>query len=136
MDLPDFDEPFDPDFVSVVKTWAKVPEPIRKNVEQHVAAHLPADILAKLRDLHARGMPIGSDQAFFHFGGGMAVRNLCRERLTDDELAACCPFGGDWDNCYIEVLAAIAAAPVGRSQGRLSSPQPRQLQFSFIEPEL
>jgi hypothetical protein len=42
MDLPDFDEPFDPDFVSVVKTWAKVPEPIRKNVEQHVAAHLPA----------------------------------------------------------------------------------------------
>jgi hypothetical protein len=35
--------------------------------------------------------------------------NLCRERLSDDELAACCPFGGDWDNCYIGVLAAIAA---------------------------
>jgi hypothetical protein len=40
---------------------------------------------------------------------GMAVRNLCRERLSDDELAACCGFGGDWDNCYIGVLAAIAA---------------------------
>jgi hypothetical protein len=39
----------------------------------------------------------------------MAVRNLCRERLTDHELAACCPFGGDWDNCYIGVLAAIGA---------------------------
>ena len=47
--------------------------------------------------------------AFFHFGDGMAVRNLCRERLSDDELAACCPVGGDWDNCYIGVLAAIAA---------------------------
>jgi hypothetical protein len=32
-------------------------ELIRKDVEQHVAAHLPADLLAKLRDLHARGMP-------------------------------------------------------------------------------
>jgi hypothetical protein len=27
---------------------------IRKIVEQHVAAHLPAKTLAKLRDLHAR----------------------------------------------------------------------------------
>jgi hypothetical protein len=30
--------------------------------------------------------------AFFHFGDGMAVRNLCRERLSDDELAALLPF--------------------------------------------
>src|ERR1700688_251343 len=85
------------------------PEAIGKSVEQHVAAHLPAGILAKLRDLHARGIPNKSDPAFFHFGGGMAVRNLCRERLDDDELAACGGLGGDWDNCYIGVLAAIAA---------------------------
>jgi hypothetical protein len=84
-------------------------ELIRKNVEQHVSAHLPADLLVKLRDLHARGIPIDSDPAFFYFGGGMAIRNLCRERLSDDELAACCPLGGDWDNCYIGVLAAIGA---------------------------
>jgi hypothetical protein len=108
MHPPDFDEPFDPDALSK-KRWAEVPELIRKDVEQHVLAHLPADALSKLRDLHARGIPIGLDPAFFHFGGGMAVRNLCRERLSDDELAACCPFGGDWDNCYIGVLAAIAA---------------------------
>ena len=107
MDLPDFDEPFDPDLFSK-KLWAKVPEPIRKIVEQHVAAHLPDEILAKLRDLHARGIPISSDPAFFHFGGGMAVRNLCRERLSDDELAAHC-FLGNWDDCYIGVLAAIGA---------------------------
>jgi hypothetical protein len=42
----------------------------------------------------------------------MAVRNLCGERLSDDDLAACCPFGGDWDDCYIGLLVAIAATPV------------------------
>jgi hypothetical protein len=105
---PDFEEPFDPDSPSK-KLWTEVPESICKDAELHVLAHLPADLLAKLRDLHARGMPISSDPAFFHFGGGMAIRNICRERLPDDELAAYCPFGGDWDNCYIGVLAAIAA---------------------------
>jgi hypothetical protein len=59
---------------------ARVPWPIRKIVEQHVAAHLPVEILEKLRDLHARGVSISTDPAFFHFGGGMTVRNLCRER--------------------------------------------------------
>ena len=85
-----------------------------------------------MADLHTRGIPISSDPAFFHFGGGMAIRNLCRERLSDDDLAACCPFSGGWDNCYIGVLAAIAATPV--RQAPVSRPQPRQLQFSFIEP--
>ena len=103
------EEPHDPLDTLSEGQWAQVPELIRRGVEQHVLAHLPADLLAKLRDLHARGVCIGSDDSFFHFGGGMAVRNLCRERLSDDELAACCPDGGDWDNCYIGVLAAIAA---------------------------
>ncbi|MEA2791986.1 MAG: hypothetical protein QOG73_4392 [Acetobacteraceae bacterium] len=132
MDLLDFDDPdSDPDLINM-KLWSEVPQAIRKIVEQHVAARLPAKILAKLRDLHARGIPISSDPAFFHFGGGLAVRNLCRERLSDDELAACCLFG-DWDMCYIGVLAGIAAAPVRRSQAPVS-PQPRQLQFRFIDP--
>jgi hypothetical protein len=82
-------------------------------------------MLAKFRDLHARGISISFDPAFFHFGGGLAVRNLCRERLSDNELAACCGLGGDWDNCYIGVLAAIAATPV-RTQAPIG-PQPRQL---------
>jgi hypothetical protein len=87
---PDFDEPFDPDSFSE-KLWAKVPELIRKDVEQHVAAKLPADVLAKLRDLHARGIPIGSDPAFFHFGGGMAIRNLCGDRLSDEDSGSLLP---------------------------------------------
>jgi hypothetical protein len=91
------------------KLWAQVPEPIRKDVEQHVAAHLPADLLAKWRDQHARGVPIGSDEVSFHFSAGLAVRNLCRQRLKDDELGA---YGlwGEWDDYYGAVLAAIAAS--------------------------
>jgi hypothetical protein len=55
-------------------------------------------------------MAINDDDTFFHFGGGLAVRNLCRQRLKDDELAAACgDFRADWDDCYIGVLAAIAA---------------------------
>ena len=108
MQPPDFEDPLDSLDSFSEKLWAKVPEPTRKDVEQHVVAHLPDNLLTKLRDLHARGIPISSDDAFFHFGGGMAVRNLCRERLSDDQLAACCLLG-DWDDCYIGVLAAIAA---------------------------
>ena len=103
-----FEEPLDSSDSFSEKLWAKVPESIRKDVEQHVLAHLPDNLLTKLRDLHARGIPISSDDAFFHFGGGMTVRNLCRERLSDKELAECCLFG-DWDRCYIGVLGAIAA---------------------------
>lgn len=108
MNLPDLDEPFDPD-ASSKERWTKVPEVIRKDVEQYVMENLPDDLLTKLYDLNAQGTSISADVAFFHFGGGMAVRNLCRERLNDAELAALCVFGGDWDNCYIGVLAAIGA---------------------------
>lgn len=100
--------PFDADSRSK-SLWGEVPEAIRKDVEEHVFDSLPADILAKLHDLHARGVCISSDLTFFHFGGGLTVRNLCRERLSDHELAIFVPFGGDWDNCYIGVLAAIGA---------------------------
>jgi hypothetical protein len=52
MNLPDFDEPFDPD-ASSKELWTKVPEAVRKDVEQHVMENLPADLLTKLYDLNA-----------------------------------------------------------------------------------
>lgn len=106
MNLSGLDEPFDADSLSV-KMWARIPDPVRKKVEQHVAAHLPAEMLARVRDLYTRGIPMSSDPTFFHFGGGVTIRNLCRERLSDADLAAHSLFG-DWDNCYIGVLVAIA----------------------------
>ncbi len=109
MDMPDVDEPFDPD-LSALRLWERVPERVRRSVEQHVSAHLPADMLAKLRQARTLGTAISADPAFFHFGGGMIVRNLCRERLGDDKLAIYCGLGGNWDSCYVVVLAAIAAS--------------------------
>jgi hypothetical protein len=60
-----------------------------------VSANLPDDLLAKLRELHARGLPISHDDAFFHFGGGMTVRNLCRERLSDRQPGTVSSFPGN-----------------------------------------
>jgi hypothetical protein len=90
------------------KQWAKAPEAFRKHVEQYVEARLPAEMLTKLRDLHAHGAAISSDPAFFHFGGGMAVRNLCRGAVSNDEMSAN-GLWGEWDDYYVGVLVAIAA---------------------------
>lgn len=101
--------------------WAKLPELIRKDVEQHLLDKLPAEVLARWRDQHARGICIGSDDPMFHLGVGMVVRNVCRDQLTDGELplvtvdheghpyntSSNCP-GGNWDDYYFGVLAAIA----------------------------
>lgn len=110
--------------------WAEVPELVRRDVEGHLRDILQKqapEVLAKWRDQHARGMRIGSDDPMFHFGVGMAVRNACRDQLTDGELPAVTldhegqpygrladpPAGGarNWDDYYFGVLAAIAAAP-------------------------
>lgn len=105
--------------------WERVPELIRRNVEEHVraAVHDEApELLLKWRDQHRRRIRIGSDDPMFHFRAGMALRNLCREQLTDMELPPVKvddkgkPYncssnmpGGNWDDYYFGVLAAIAA---------------------------
>ena len=61
MDMFDFEEPFHPDLFSKER-WAGIPEPIRKQVEQHVLAHLSGDMLAQLRDLHCPRNPDCSDE--------------------------------------------------------------------------
>jgi hypothetical protein len=90
------------------RLWARLPERIRRQVEDHVAANVPDNLLTKWRDQHARGVEVGSDEPTFHLGVGLNVRNLCRERLPDADMAA---YGlwGEWDNYYTVVLAAVAA---------------------------
>src|SRR5258707_15720015 len=111
------EEPRDPFGTSSEGRWAEVPELIRRDVEQHVLAHLPADLLTKWRDQHARGVCIGSDDPFFHFGAGMAVRNLCREQVPT---ASWKPVG----SCSIGTTAIAACAsrlPLRRLGGRRAS---------------
>lgn len=108
--------------------WARVPELVRNDVEQHVRHLLEEqvpDMLAKWRDQHKRGIQIGSDDPVFHLSVGMAIRNACREQLADGELPPVTvdhegqPYGRlanpphngslNWDDYYFGVLAAIAA---------------------------
>ena len=107
--------------------WARLPDQIRNDVEQHLRDQVPAEVLDRWRDQHRRGMRIGSDDPAFHFGVAMAVRNACREQLTDMELPPVTVdhegkaygqrdayvigdnAGGNWDDYYFGVLAAIAA---------------------------
>jgi hypothetical protein len=56
-------------------------------------------------------------------------RYLQADQFADARLLKPYPSCGDWDNRYIGVLAATAQNAV-----LVSTPQPRQLQFSFIEP--
>jgi phosphoribosyl-ATP pyrophosphohydrolase len=106
--------------------WARLPALIRRDVEEHLRLKLheeAPELLAKWRDQHARGISIGSDDPWFHMGAGMAVRNACREQLLDEELPPVTvdcdgtayhasqipPQGGNWDDYYFGVLAAIAS---------------------------
>jgi hypothetical protein len=67
---------------------------------------LPAELVAKLRDLHARGIPIESDPAFFHFGAAwLSESNSLTTSWKPTASVAI------WDECYVGVLAAIAALP-------------------------
>jgi hypothetical protein len=50
---------------------------------------------------------------------------LCRERLTDDELATHC-LSGDWDTCYIGVLAAIAAEMATAPSAKITGETPNK----------
>jgi hypothetical protein len=99
-----------------------------------VRAHLPANILAKLRDLHAYGIPISFDSAFFHFGGGMFVRNLCRERLSDKELATYCSLGGS-QSPNVESLPRFPVLDQLLRYKRLY-PQQWAFRIDFVPPRL
>jgi hypothetical protein len=97
--------------------WAKMHALVRAEVELHLLDGLPDEVLGRWRDQHARGVRIGSDDPFFHLGVGMAIRNACREQLTDMQLLPVTidldgePYGPsqNWDDYYFGVLAAIAA---------------------------
>jgi hypothetical protein len=110
---PDFDEPFDPDFDPDEldkQLWAEVPGPIRKIVDQYVAAHLPAKSWRSCATC-TRPVFLSATMMRSSISAAAWLSGTCRNRLSDKELAGHC-FLGSWDECYIGVLAAIAATPI------------------------
>lgn len=93
----------------------RLPEPLRSRAVEHLRRELPDDVVATLRA--ARG--IDPDWGgYFHFGTGMAIRNLLRGAVLDEELPPVVQPDGheasNWDDYYIDALeGALESSPAG-----------------------
>lgn len=66
------------------------------------------------------GVALGADDASFHFGAGMALRNILRQAVSDDKLPMAPQPGGmlasNWDDYYIGALHAFITEETNASQ--------------------
>lgn len=90
--------------------WDEIPAETRRKLIEHLHRAVPKTIQQKWRDQHNKGHRIGSDTPFFHmFDGGMAIRNLLREVLPDDQLPLAKQRSVDrnWDDFYTGALEEL-----------------------------
>jgi len=85
--------------------WNKIPELTRKDCIAHLKSKVPEEVLERWKK---QGY---EEDMMFHFGAGMQVRNILRQRLTDDELPEVIrdrdgkPYGShNWDDYYTGAL--------------------------------
>lgn len=94
------------------ENWMRIHADVRRQVVNHIRALATVDQLNTWRDQHARGMRIGSDDPYFHFGSGMMIRNACRKIILDDQLwPVKYDDGGhyqNWDDYYGGMLQQLA----------------------------
>lgn len=92
--------------------WAKLPYGMRRLAVSKLHDRLPLaffDDVYRLAHEHGLGewQPPG-----WHFGQGMAVRNVLREAIQDDELPPFPEYYGDdvrnWDDYYVQCVEAAA----------------------------
>lgn len=93
--------------------WLKIPAEDRERCLAVLRKKAPPEMLAEWKAQHERGMRIGSNDLFFHFGIGMQVRNALREVLTDDKLPAIKQRDGsegrNWDDFYTGALEDLVS---------------------------
>lgn len=110
-----------------IANWGRVPEADRKRCLDHLRATLEGTLsgvgcLGRWRaqagsTLNGKPVAIGSDDRWFHFGAGMAIRNILRQVMTDDHLPpidyglSSLQLPRNWDDYYIGVLHALATEP-------------------------
>jgi len=96
-----------------LRNWQKLPADKREACLAVLREKTPADMLANWRAQYAAGFSIGSDDAFFHMGVGMQVRNALRAVLKDDELPEVAYPDGErhrnWDDFYFGALQELAS---------------------------
>lgn len=95
--------------------WEAIPAEQRERIVAFLRERLSEKDLARIREMHAEDPEDWATKApaFFHmWGGGMAIRNLLRELMLDDELPpAPYPNGetySNWDDYYVQALEAAA----------------------------
>lgn len=113
--------------------WNRVDPEIRKRSVDHLRSSLSPESLEAVRVaverygrhewLHKPPFAMlvrdedGEMQMPFHFSGGMAIRNLLREVVKDDELPSFDEWYGEgtdvrnWDDFYVQALTEAACGP-------------------------
>lgn len=112
-----------------IENWLRLPVETRRRVIAHVRATLIALGYQKTIDHWANqvmhGVPVASDDAYFHFGAGMSIRNICRRVLDERELPPVRqPFeemSSNWDDYYLGMLVELAWE---ESDWKTAEPQP------------
>lgn len=97
-----------------VRNWCCLPLATRELALGHLRQtmqHQWPHVLERWREQSNANEPIGSDDPMFHFGAGMAVRNILRQVVPDHKLPAVKqPMGGmasNWDDYYHGALEAL-----------------------------
>jgi hypothetical protein len=102
-----------------IAMWNTLPDELRKLALDHLRAtiiprHMAA--LNKWRKQVDNNIAIGSDDVRFHFGAGMAVRNVLRQVVPDHKLPLIVENGmrdGNWDDFYYGAIHELASEPAG-----------------------
>ena len=87
----------------------RLPEPLRSRAIEHLRRELAPESIANLRAARDADPDWGG---YFHFGAGMAIRNLLRGAIRDEELP-CVEYDqgcfSNWDDYYIDALEGALA---------------------------
>lgn len=94
------------------ENWKQVEEAARKRavkaLKNYLEAELDRELLDKWRQQYEDGMAIGSDDPWFHFGMGTAIRNVLRLEISENNLPWVEYPGGkqyrNWDDFYTAAL--------------------------------
>jgi len=114
------------------KNFARLTQDQQERCIAYLRVKVPNTARAEWQDQAARGVRIGSTDLRFHFGVGMAVRNVLREVVPDDALP-----GEQWDDYYRGALYALVAAypvPSGMLAPTTTPKEPSRVRVIRREP--
>lgn len=102
------ERPYDATDYLSIDNWKQLPLQTRQRCVKHLRRSLLAHrlgpiILQRWHRQYRDGMAPGSDQPNFHFGAGMAVRNILRQVCPDGDLM----MSYNWDDFYIGAIWAL-----------------------------